>query len=114
MTSQIYLDPTKNGRHYLRRYSLGLCPLKEGDQSFHDARVAIGIGPADQITGDVYPHADARWPTKCSCGYPFGEKDSKHLFIDRLYARSDTGEEVTLSEAPDGAKRRPFTLGPLS
>lgn len=114
MVDLVYLEPTRLSRQYLWRYNNGLCPHREGDNSYHDARVLIGVGPADQITGEVYPTDDPRWPKHCSCGYPFGERDIKQLFADRLYKRSDTGEDVTLSEAPVGAVRRHFHQGQFS
>jgi hypothetical protein len=114
MTEGAYLEPTRLSRQWLRRFNNGLCPLKEGDLSYHEARTEIGVGPADQITGDVYPHEDSRWPTKCGCGYPFTDRDSKQLYAERIYRRSDTGEELLLKDAPVGMVRRHYHQGQFS
>jgi hypothetical protein len=46
---------------------------------------------------------DARWPTHCSCGYEFRLEDEHQLFTSHIYKRVDTGEEMTLRDAPEGA-----------
>jgi hypothetical protein len=43
------------------------------------------------------------WPARCSCGYEFAASDEWQLFSSHIYCRVDTGEEMTLREAPDGA-----------
>jgi hypothetical protein len=43
------------------------------------------------------------WPTRCACGYEFQEEDARQLFSSHIYRRTDTGEEMTLRDAPDGA-----------
>lgn len=53
------------------------------------------------------PHDDPRWPTECwassYCDYQFTDDDPWQDWQDRLYRRTDTGEEMTLRDAPPGA-----------
>lgn len=49
------------------------------------------------------PHDDPRWPTRCACGYVFSADDPWQVFQHQIYRRSDTGEEMTVEEAPPGA-----------
>jgi hypothetical protein len=49
------------------------------------------------------PHDDPRWPTTCTCGYTFREEDEWQRNVDQIYRRVDTGEEMTLPDAPAGA-----------
>lgn len=47
---------------------------------------------------------DPRWPMHCvRCGEPFPEGAIRQVTQDLIYVRSDTGEETTTTEAPDGA-----------
>lgn len=48
-------------------------------------------------------HADPRWPRVCSCGYVFAEADQWQVCRERLYRRVDTGDVMTIAEAPAGA-----------
>src|SRR6185503_6337156 len=46
---------------------------------------------------------DPRWPVACSkCAQPFEQKDEFQLFTRQLYVRPDTGERMTLADAPPG------------
>ncbi len=106
------LTPTDRVRRALRRYVGG----HEGGQcsvnpaGYHNAETPIEDGPAI-IGADgccrteprEWPRDDPRWPTHCICGYQFAEGDHWQLFYERVYVRSDTGEEVTLRNAPPGA-----------
>lgn len=47
--------------------------------------------------------ADKRWPAACACGYKFRENDERQVVSDLIYRRIDTGEQMTLREAPPGA-----------
>lgn len=53
--------------------------------------------------GDLTPEQNERWPTRCECGYTFVDTDERQIFSESLYIRSDTGETVTLADAPAGA-----------
>jgi len=77
---------------------------------YHDAVVEIGreVGSLDagcdgeRDISDI-AHDDPRWPTICACGYAFVEDDHWQEWRDRRYRRSDTGDLVTISNAPAGA-----------
>lgn len=112
------LEPTDRVTRALRRFTYssdepdeserGTCPLRA--KWGHDAQVPIEDGPA--VWGDEgtyliepmqWPHDDPRWPTHCECGYEFQEDDQWQLSNDLIYRRADTGEEMTLRDAPAGA-----------
>lgn len=59
---------------------------------------------AEQATdGDLWPHADTRWPKACVCGYEYQPTDSWQLFTGHLYRKASSGELFTLRDAPVGA-----------
>jgi hypothetical protein len=73
-----------------------------------EAEVTRSVGTLEaSLDGDrtlhTYPHDDPRWPARCSCGYAFTPEDKYQECHTRLYRRSDTGELVTISNAPVGA-----------
>ncbi len=121
-----FLDPAGALKRSLRRFANGNCPARPGEYSYHDASVPYDVVVDDQPMGtygtreeDAPPHDDERWPRVCACGYQFTESDNYQLFTDRLYRRSDTGEELTLREATPGAmwdafwfEQRPAYTGP--
>ena len=66
--------------------------------------VDFDIIPKDHDREDAaLPENDQRWPSHCACGYEFAKSDKWQLFTQRLYARKDTGEVMTLRDAPVGA-----------
>jgi len=107
-----YLDPTSKVRVSLRRYA-GQCP----HGGCHDTSVVIGeetVLAVDQAVTlseisttpavDVIEPHDSRWPVLCShCDYIFSSRDARQRKEERIYRRSDTGELITLKEAPLGA-----------
>ena len=106
-----WLEPTDHERRYLRRYAGGSkCP---GSMGYHDAMNFLDESPevmsedgthwvdSGQTEDDFKGHA--LWPTHCACGYEFLEADEWDLFSSHIYRRVDTGEEMTLRDAPDGA-----------
>ena len=99
-----FLEPTGFARRFLRRYVPAAadrpCPLVYG---YHDADVLIDVVASGAVSGDLHPHDDPRWPSRCACGHAFEPGDEWQLFHRDLYARRDTGEQTTLSEAPHGA-----------
>ena len=109
------LKPTDRVRVFLRRYTRentpDCCPASPGKYSSHTARSFIGeeTGIYDSegyLTNGVRPieaRDDPRWPVVCPCGYPFQEEDEWQRFVELVYRREDTGEEMTLSGAPAGA-----------
>jgi len=106
-----WLEPTDRQRLYLRRYN-GKLPCSES-MSYHNAMVEIGESIEtfdkekrrwvdDGRTAKDFI-GDPRWPKNCSCGYVFADTDEWQLFSSHIYRRTDTGEEMTLRDAPDGA-----------
>jgi len=110
-----FLEPTDRTRLYLRRYhssadQAARCP---GPMSYHDAMVEIG--DAREVHDPEKGHwvcsakslaaykDDPRWPTHCECGYQFLGSDEWQIFTSHIYRRTDTGEEMTLRDAPEGA-----------
>lgn len=89
----------------LRRYGGADCASNGG--YYHNGMADLDI--TDHPIGEVIPiqehlpHDDSRWPTKCGCGYVFLDTDEWQIFTDRIYVRSDNGEETTLDAAPPGA-----------
>jgi hypothetical protein len=91
-------------RRWLRRYGSGPCPLLPGQHSCHDGRVLLGdfAGEVNEVR-EMPEKNDPRWPEACGCGYRFVELDNHQLFTNHLFRRTDTGELMTLREAPAGA-----------
>jgi hypothetical protein len=106
-----WLEPTDRQRLYLRRY-LGNSKCI-GPMGYHDAMVEIG--ESQEVMDEAACHwvddgktakdfiGDPRWPVACACGYIFQEADEWQLFSSHIYKRTDTGEEMTLRDAPEGA-----------
>lgn len=119
MTQCVWLDQAGESIVTLRRYvsaSEKACPERWGyhnASSGEIARVPTVLkadperphGPLDLTRGSVEepPHDDPRWPPHCPCGYPFADDDEWQVNTDRLYRRQDTGELVSLRDAPAGA-----------
>lgn len=105
-----FLEETVRARRGLRRCDGssgggGSCEVSE--TGYHDARVDLDIVEVvgDLVTGDSWPHDDARWPRACVCGKEFGPGDFWQLTLDRVYRRADGRGEMTWREAPPGAMR---------
>lgn len=112
------LTPTTKARLKLRRYKSGSGTCS-GPSAYHNATTPFADVPAKldehgylQSSDELAPpHDDPRWPRKCEgCAYEFQPEDTWQLFQELLYVRSDTGEEVTLREAPVGAMWDAFWL----
>jgi hypothetical protein len=99
-------------RYSLRRWASGgdrsLCTGSK--LSYHNAEIDIGEGPPVVSTcsrsgaESPVPISDARWPKKCaSCDYVFTDGDFYQYNSERVFRRTDTGAELTLSDAPEGA-----------
>ena len=101
------LNPLPRLRRKLRRYSGDRECAKPGPlgdycngEVFLDE---IDYPAKTSIMSFSFPHDDPRWPKTCDgCGVPFANDDSWQVFVDALYARSDTGAVVTLHEAGPG------------
>jgi len=92
-------------RHFLRRHF-------DNPRAGHycEARFPIGDHPEDRESSGAHryveppPLTDERWPTKCDkCGVEFEPSAHAHVLTTELYRRHDTGQLLTLNEAPPGA-----------
>lgn len=108
-TKAFFIVPADRQRRSARCYdhseaSDGKCP----DHGYHNATAAVdevALIRADNgyiESGKPDLPNDAPWPTHCSCGYVFKETD-RQTFTEAIYRRADTGEEMTLRDAPPGA-----------
>ena len=108
------LEPTEQVRVSLRRYRSYMadsCPLDPSIYSYHQTFQFLCEEPVEvdekgqHCNGlkPLLPHDDSRWPQKCACGYEFQEEDTWQRFTDAIYVRKDTGERMTLRDAPAGA-----------
>jgi hypothetical protein len=111
------LYPTETVRLWLRRYTAsGGGPTYTCAGGFHNVKVFFADVPAvfapgttdarrRIVTHDAVapPREDPRWPCACTCGAAFAEEDPWQLFYDLLYRRADTGELLSLRDAPPGA-----------
>jgi hypothetical protein len=99
-----FLERSGRQRRYLRRYHSSE-PLSKGH--FHNAMVLIDtVADSNNVIrmGRGKFAGDPRWPTKCeTCDYQFSDADAAQVFYASLYRRTDTGEEMTLHDAPPGA-----------
>jgi hypothetical protein len=111
-----FLSPSDVALRALRRFTWsdrGTCPI-HGDYG-HDASIELERVPADTVLEygaagfgtceppEDVPFGDARWPIACACSYAFTPEDQWQYKVTRLYRRSDTGELLTLRDAPVGA-----------
>lgn len=109
------LEPTERVRVSLRRYTRNnvpdCCSAYPGKYSYHVALADIGEELIERdekgyISNGLKPvesHDDSRWTRQCACGYTFQESDEWQRFIEQIYRRENTGEEMTLRDAPAGA-----------
>lgn len=114
MTKCFFLEECPGVHQFsLRRFTFSdTDPKCVGDWG-HEARVDLGRHPdsfASELhegkpsSGDFWPHDDPRWPPTCSrCAYAFKAEDEWQLFVDSLFKRFDTGEILTINDAPVGA-----------
>lgn len=97
------LQPTGVQAEYLRRYCDGENEKCPGRYGYHNGMFHIGNNP-ESVRTDQPDHSHANWPKKCDhCNYQFKESDHWQVFRENLFKRSDTGEVLTLGNAPAGA-----------
>jgi len=111
------IEPAGRAALSLRRYASADCPAAP-TRGYHNAEiplfeVAERLAPMDGFDWPVFQHdgpkrredvpAEYQWPSACECGYVFVESDAWQVFSTSLYRRADTGETVTLRNAPAGA-----------
>jgi hypothetical protein len=107
MIKCFFLERTTRYRRRLRRFVFS----GQGNDCpggwIHAASVHLDTvrkGETDGVSGDLWPHDDPHWPPSCEkCGYAFQPDDEWQLSVDSIWRRADTGEEITLHEAPPGA-----------
>jgi hypothetical protein len=93
------VEETSKIQRYLRRYHNGDCTapwtpfggMVKLDIVEQSARSYISDGGIG-----AFPRADPRWPKRCECGREFTDADQWQLFTDRIYRRTDTGQETSL------------------
>lgn len=114
MTQTFWLDPTDQVQLGLRRYTLDSTSF-DCAGGYHSALVLTDIVPGVfeerhgrrylTMPGDPYIDIhDPLWPTTCdSCEYTFSGVDCWQPWQQRLFRRTDTGELLTLRDAPEGA-----------
>jgi hypothetical protein len=110
-----FLEPTGRVRVKLRRYVFAgegsPCSSDANPYTYHASDNAIeeelaeydAQGYIENSTIAIPSHTDNRWPTACQCGYMFQADDEWQKFTEQIYRRVDTGEEMTIREAPAGA-----------
>jgi hypothetical protein len=107
-----WLEPAGKIQREFRRYrssDKGKCIA--GEYSYHNASVLLDVvddpNPHGVVDCDISVEpfrGDPRWPIKCErCAYLFTEDDHFQIFTERIYKRTDTGEETTLRDAAPGA-----------
>jgi hypothetical protein len=108
MIPVFFIEPTDQERASLRRYrssSEGKCGAS--GMGYCNAHFPLGDRPVSaSFSFGTKAEAlafDTRWPTHCACGYEFSDHDSWQDFARRLYRRIDSGELMTLQDAPVGA-----------
>lgn len=118
-----WLEPTDRVSRHLRR-QIGhreqppeerRCPVAEHGNHQAWVRIedadAVWDGPDETVGGrkslknddPADFRGDKRWPMACLCGYKFRDDDEWQVVTDLIYRRADTGEEMTLRDAPPGA-----------
>lgn len=107
-----WLEETDRVKIFLRRYRSiegdeQKCPGRYG---FHNAalfleeRAAVHVAGGRSLAVVEHQHDDARWPAVCAaCGYVFRPEDPWQVNHHTIYRRADSGELLTLEEAPAGA-----------
>lgn len=102
-----WCEETDRVQRYLRRYHADcsapwrwLNGMVEFDQAVRPPRT---YHDATDRPHDLVPRDDPRWPRQCDCGRVFQGLDSWQVFTERIYRRADTGAELVLRPAPEGA-----------
>jgi len=110
-TKVFFLEPTGRMRRYARCFVRSSSEAERhcavAEHGYHQAWVLVDEVPEIR-TKEGYIEAaaelpeDAPWPRQCPCGRLF-LLNERQTFTDRIYRRTDTGEEMTLRDAGPGA-----------
>lgn len=108
MIKVFFIEPTDRQKASLRRYHDTKERCEASGCGYHNAHTSIEDLPVGDASvsfrdADEARAWDSRWPTHCACGYEFADADEWQLFAQTIYRRADTGEEMTLRDAPVGA-----------
>lgn len=99
------LEETPRVRQYLRRYSVSKNGC--GGGYHHNRTLFSEVDRSEHIlTREAHEREreSLHWPPRCSrCAYTFRDEDAWQIFVVPLYQRVDTGQIMTLAEAPPGA-----------
>jgi hypothetical protein len=103
-----WLEDAGKIKRYLRRYHEDPCSAPWtpfGGMAYLDE---VPHPPREMTTLSDKPDGlvardDPRWPRVCECGREFVDSDHRQIFVDTVYRRVDTGEEMSLRGAPPGA-----------
>jgi hypothetical protein len=103
------LEPTNRSKRFLRRYGR---EETRTDGHYHSAIALLDEIEVSDDPNAVEPWYDPEpfreshrdlWPKACKCGYQFTDEDHWQIFRDRIYRRTDTGQFLSLREAPPGS-----------
>lgn len=98
------MEATSVYTRFLKRWTTPSMQCPASRQGYHIGAVPIGTVRASQVqNGDVWDHADSRWPSLCDCGYIFEPVDYWAVHHQQLFVRPDTGFVSSLADAPAGA-----------
>jgi hypothetical protein len=97
------MEPTEMVIYHLMRYAPKMaCSVAPGGYHMAEATIEAVLSVAElRVTGPGWD--DARFPGACACGYRFQEDDERGRTSVRLWRRCDTGEVMSLRDAPVGA-----------
>ena len=98
--SQSCAHPSNYGYHNAMFLLTDIEDCKFGDNG---VKSLTDLDFDDILTRYKPPHSDPRWPRVCRCGHEFDDTDEWQFFTRNLYRRVDTGEVMTLDDAPPGA-----------
>lgn len=100
-----FCRPSGRSEIHITIHSKGAtCPKVAGDYCRAAVRLWAGPDAEEKIHWHRPADLDERWPTSCeACGQAFGTDAERGMRGSRIFVRADTGDEVTLGQAPIGA-----------
>jgi len=101
-----WMEETGSVQRYLRQYHSS-CPAPWRFLKGMLAYDIVSHQPNTTISLDSYNNQEGipheLWPSTCDCGHVFDKRDERDIFPDRIYRRTDSGETLSLRDAPVGA-----------